>query len=90
MAPPVGRRWDVNDVLLKDAGMWAQYGPLMRADFRLFDEFEWRRGAEGPLPMPAVCFHAQKDKKARAQGSEEGWRTTQQKVLESVSPGDSR
>lgn len=52
-------------MLLRDAGMWAQYSPLMRADFRLFDEFEFLRSAGAPLPMPAYCFFAKHDKKAR-------------------------
>lgn len=55
-------------MLLKDAGMWAQYAPLMRADFRLFDEFAFARAGEAPLSMPACCFVAEKDKKARARG----------------------
>ena len=33
--------WDVNDVVFKEP-MWSQYSPMMRADFSLFDEYEYR------------------------------------------------
>ena len=57
------RRWDVSDVLLRDAAMWATYQPLMRADFRLFDEYAFGRQGEPPLAAPITAFWAAKDRR---------------------------
>ena len=55
--------WDVSDQLLSDAGMWAAYSPLMRADFRLFDDFCFHRAGEPPLPVPITAFWATRDRR---------------------------
>ena len=75
-APPPSRtaavttyRWDVSEQLIKDAGMWREYEPLMRADFALFDEYTFLRGAapggNKPLPVPLHAFWAMQDRKVR-------------------------
>ena len=54
--------------------MWSNYVGLMRADFRLFDEFELggRAGAP-PFPFPITTFHADADKKVTP-AMVQGWR----------------
>jgi hypothetical protein len=56
----------------------AQYSPMMRADFSLFDEYEYRRAGEAPFHFPITTFFATHDKKI-AQGMVQGWQrfTTQ-------------
>ncbi len=60
------RSWDVSDALLKDAGMWAQYVALLRADFTLFDEYAFRRAGEARFTFPVLAFHAEADRKVSA------------------------
>lgn len=44
------RGWDVNEVVFSGA-MWGTYQPLLRADFTLFDEYNFtRQGAPTSLP----------------------------------------
>jgi len=71
------RGWDVNEVVFKEP-MWAQYSPMMRADFSLFDEYEYRRAGEAPFDFPITTFFATHDKKI-AQSMVQGWQrfTTQ-------------
>jgi surfactin synthase thioesterase subunit len=61
------RGWDVSDALLKDAGMWANYVGLMRADFKLFDEYAFGRVDAPPFAFPITAFVATHDKKVSAQ-----------------------
>ena len=39
------RGWDVNEIVFSRA-MWSVYHPLMRADFTLFDEYDYRHTGE--------------------------------------------
>ena len=41
------RSWDVNEVIFSQA-MWPVYQPLMRADFTLFDEYEYQHSGARP------------------------------------------
>lgn len=45
--------------------MWAQYVALMRADFKLFDEYECCRLAR--FDFPILAFHAVKDRRVTPQ-----------------------
>jgi surfactin synthase thioesterase subunit len=53
----------VSDALLADAHMWATYEPLMRADFRLFDEYVYHRAGDAPFEFPITAFYAVADRK---------------------------
>jgi medium-chain acyl-[acyl-carrier-protein] hydrolase len=56
------RQWDINDVVFTPA-MWRVYEPLLRADFKLFDEYKYRDppvaavGQGGPAPAAGVQGH---------------------------------
>ena len=65
------RGWDVNDVVFS-ATMWAQFGGLMRADFRLFDEYEYARAGAEPFDFPVTAFSATRDRKV-TRAMVEGW-----------------
>ena len=68
------RGWDVSEALLKDAAMWANYVGLMRADFRLFDEYsQGGRAGARPFDFPITSFYAEADKKV-SRAMVEGWR----------------
>ena len=45
--------------------MWAQYVGLMRADFKLFDEYDCRRPAL--FGFPILAFHAENDRRVTPQ-----------------------
>ena len=47
------RGWDVNEVVFSDA-MWPVYHGLMRADFKLFDEYEHTHEGNGPCILRVV------------------------------------
>ena len=46
-------------------GVWHTYQPLLRADFRLFDEYEppVDARAKQPLSCPLALFHAARDRR---------------------------
>ena len=56
------RGWDVNEVVFS-GDMFPTYGPLMRADFTLFDEYEFTHAADARLAVPLTTFYATDDKK---------------------------
>ena len=60
------RSWDVSEALFADAGLWAQYVALLRADFTLFDEYDFRRAGEARFTFPVLAFHAEADRKVSA------------------------
>lgn len=47
------RGWDVNEAVFS-AALWPIYQPLMRADFTLFDEYEFRAAGGGRARPPRV------------------------------------
>ena len=61
------RGWDVSEALFADAGLWAQYVALLRADFALFDEYEWRHAGQPRFTFPVLAFHAEADRKVSAE-----------------------
>ncbi len=50
------RAWDVNEVLFTPA-LWPTYHSLMRADFTLFDEYEFTHTGTALTPCQC-CFHS--------------------------------
>jgi surfactin synthase thioesterase subunit len=64
------RGWDINEVVF-GAGLWGMYQPLLRADFRLFDEYQMgppQGGAEGAggaplLDCPLTTFYGSRDRR---------------------------
>lgn len=62
------RCWDINDVVFS-SGMWEMYRPLLRADFRLFDEYQWSRdGGDTPIApfdFPLTTFFGSRDQRVK-------------------------
>ena len=56
----------MSEALFADAGLWAQYVALLRADFTLFDEYTFRRAGEPRFTFPMLTFHAEADRKVSA------------------------
>ena len=56
----------MSEALFADAGLWAQYVALLRADFALFDEYTFRRAGEARFAFPMLAFHAEADRKVSA------------------------
>ena len=54
------RGWNVGEVVFS-AAMWPVYQPLMRADFRLFDEYEFTREGERPFEFPLHAYWGTRD-----------------------------
>ena len=53
------RGWDVNEIVFS-TGMWPMYHGLMRADFRLFDEYEHTHAGTGiGTAWTAICTSAE-------------------------------
>jgi predicted esterase len=51
------RGWAINEAVLNTPHLWASFGPMIRADFTLFDECPPDQAAGGKLPCPvAVCW----------------------------------
>ncbi len=61
------RGWDVSDALIADNSMWATYVALMRADFKLFDEYAFGRAGQAPFSFPITTFYAVADRKVTRQ-----------------------
>jgi len=77
------RGWDTNEVVFSD-GMWKMFGPLMRADFGLFDRYAFGRAADAPFDFPLTTFYATKDKKVKEKHVK-GWERFTTKAF-SISP----
>lgn len=56
------KQWDVNPLVFNET-MWRTFGPIMRADFRLFDEYQYAREGAPPFEFPLTAFAATADKK---------------------------
>ncbi|KAK9842072.1 hypothetical protein WJX81_007166 [Elliptochloris bilobata] len=56
------RGWDVNEVVFTPA-LWPTYQSLMRADFTLFDEYEFRGAGSPPFSFPITVFHGDGDRR---------------------------
>lgn len=49
------RGWDISEVVFS-TGMWPMYQPLLRADFTIFDEYEFRHAGKGTLHVTVVLM----------------------------------
>ena len=64
------RSWDVNDLVFTP-GLWGMYQPLLRADFRIFDEYRpsYRQAtlqqAQQPFEFPITAFWGSQDRKVK-------------------------
>lgn len=47
------------------AGLWPLYQPLLRADFRLFDEYELRWPVAPLLHCPVTTFYGSRDRRVK-------------------------
>jgi surfactin synthase thioesterase subunit len=58
------RQWDINDLVFSQ-GMWQMYQPMLRSDFRLFDEYVFDKGAPFMLSCPITAFWGSKDRRVK-------------------------
>ncbi|EIE19364.1 alpha/beta-hydrolase [Coccomyxa subellipsoidea C-169] len=58
------RAWDVNEVLFTPA-LWPTYHSLMRADFTLFDEYEFTHTGASPFAFPITSFFGTSDRRIK-------------------------
>eukprot|EP00887_Chlorella_sp_A99_P001583 scaffold8.g1583.t1 len=65
------RGWDVNELVFT-AAMWPAYHPLLRADFRLFDEYEHRDAGATPFEFGITSFWGARDRRI-TEGMVRGW-----------------
>eukprot|EP00877_Chromochloris_zofingiensis_P014233 jgi/Chrzof1/9063/Cz03g34210.t1 len=55
-------RWDINAAVFSP-GVWAMYQPLLRADFKLFDEYECAKVVAPPFNFPITAFWGSQDQR---------------------------
>jgi len=53
------RRWNINEIVF--AELWSVYHPMLRADFTLFDQYEYQHGDESKFTWPLTVFSAKND-----------------------------
>ena len=56
--------WDISDVVFS-AAMWPTYHPLLRADFTIFDEYEFTHKESDPIKAPLVVYWGTKDRRVK-------------------------
>ena len=66
------RDWDTNEIIFS-VNLWPGLEPLMRADFTIFDQYEYKRAGEPRFDFPITAFVAKKDKKVTRE-MVDGWR----------------
>ncbi|KAK9813306.1 hypothetical protein WJX72_012248 [[Myrmecia] bisecta] len=67
------RGWDVNEVVFS-AGLWPTYHSMMRADFTLFDAYEYQHTGKPPFSFPMTTFWGSRDRRITA-SMVSGWQT---------------
>ena len=58
------RGWDISEVVFS-AAMWPTYHPLLRADFTIFDEYEYTHKSAEPLRCPLHTFWGTRDRRVK-------------------------
>lgn len=58
------RGWDISEVVFS-AAMWPTYHPLLRADFTIFDEYEFTHTKAEPIKSPMLAFWGTKDRRVK-------------------------
>merc|ERR1711862_9880 len=53
------RRWNISEVVFDR--MWSVYHPMLRADFKLFDEYEYKHQDKPKFPWRVTAFSAKDD-----------------------------
>jgi surfactin synthase thioesterase subunit len=62
------RGWDINEVVFDPSGLWGMYQPMLRADFRLFDEYEAVAAVSQPaFRFPLTTFWGDRDRRVTEQ-----------------------
>mmetsp|Transcript_11428 Transcript_11428/g.70176 ORF Transcript_11428/g.70176 Transcript_11428/m.70176 type:complete len:356 (-) Transcript_11428:19-1086(-) len=64
------RGWDVNEMVFTQ--LWETYQPIMRADFSLFDQYDYQREGEPPFSFPMTTYFATRDRRITS-SMVEGW-----------------
>lgn len=64
------RGWDVNEMVFTQ--LWTTYQPIMRADFSMFDQYEYRREGEPPFSFPLTTYYATWDRRITS-AMVQGW-----------------
>ena len=54
------RKWDVNELIF--GGLWSVYHDLMRADFHLFDKYDYAHAGKENFSWPLTVFHGENDR----------------------------
>eukprot|EP00877_Chromochloris_zofingiensis_P010928 jgi/Chrzof1/6089/Cz17g09090.t1 len=55
-------RWDINTAAFSPI-VWARYQPLLRADFKLFDEYEYAKVVSSSFTFPITAFWGSQDQR---------------------------
>lgn len=58
------RGWDISDVVFS-AAMWPTYQPLLRADFTIFDEYEFNHGGAPAFGFPVFSYWGRSDRRVK-------------------------
>jgi len=53
------RRWNINEIVFTH--MWSIYHPLLRADFTLFDQYEYQHEDKSKFSFPITVYSAKHD-----------------------------
>eukprot|EP00884_Botryococcus_braunii_P006353 jgi/Botrbrau1/15719/Bobra.4_1s0089.2 len=67
------RGWDVNEVVFSEA-LWPVYHSLMRADFTLFDSYQYHHQGKPPFDIPITSFFGTRDRRISRE-MVEAWRS---------------
>jgi surfactin synthase thioesterase subunit len=67
------QRWNVSEVIF-DPNMWALYQPMLRADFHLFDKYDYAHIDKPNFEWSLTTFHATRDQMITRE-MVEGWET---------------
>lgn len=73
------REWDISDIVFSPS-MWPMYQPLLRADFTMFDEYEFS-GDTTPFDVPIHAFWGTKDRRVK-EDHVMGWSTLTSKTFQ--------
>ncbi|CAL8468350.1 g7890 [Coccomyxa elongata] len=58
------RGWDVSEIVFSPS-LWPTYHSLMRADFTLFDEYEYTHRGTEPFSFPITSFYGTRDRRIK-------------------------
>ncbi|DBA87618.1 TPA: hypothetical protein ACH3X1_004636 [Trebouxia sp. C0004] len=67
------KQWDVSPALFSPA-LWPVYHSIMRADFKMFDQYQFTHEGEAPFAFPLSTFYGSKDTRVTAE-MVKGWQS---------------